>query len=155
MTMIQQTLQFLPIIIALCGLFLTLYIFTKKKSKQILVCPLNSNCDAVVNSKYSKFLGVSLEVLGMGYFTFLFLFFLSVFFVPGLINYGYFVFIIPMVAFSAFLFSIYLVLIQLLLIKQWCVWCLVSAILCITEFALILKVSPLNVKGLLMTILNI
>ena len=154
MTTAQKILQFLPVIIALGGLFLALYIFTKKKRKETLVCPLDSNCDAVVHSRYSTFLGIPLEVMGMFYFAFIFLYFLAALFLPGL-NSGYFVFIPPIMTLGAFLFSIYLVMVQMLLIKEWCAWCLVSTVLCVTEFVLILKISPLNIKGLFMAIFNI
>ena len=154
MTTAQQILRFLPIIIVLGGFFLALYIFTKKKRKETLVCPLDSNCDAVVHSRYSTFLGIPLEVMGMFYFAFIALFFLSAFFIPQL-NSGYFIFLTPIVTFGAFIFSIYLVLIQLLLIKQWCAWCLISTILCTMEFVTILTLSPLNIKGLLSAIFNI
>ena len=154
MTTTQQILQFAPIIIATGGLFLALYIFKKKKSKGTLVCPLNSNCDAVINSQYSNFLGIPLEIIGIFYFSFIFLFFLISFFILEL-NSGYFAFIPPIVTLTAFLFSIYLVMVQLILIKQWCVWCLVSTFLCAMEFIFILILSPLNIKALLSVIFNI
>ena len=154
MTTTQQILQFAPIIIALGGLFLAFYIFTKKKSKETLVCPLNSNCDAVINSQYSTFLGIPLEIIGVFYFSFIFLFFLVSFFVVGF-NSGYFAFVPPIVTLTAFLFSIYLVMVQLILIKQWCLWCLVSTFLCAMEFIFILILSPLNIKALLSAIFNI
>ena len=154
MATFQQILPFSPIIIAVGGFFLALYIFTKKKRKETLVCPLDSNCDAVVHSRYSTFLGMPLEVMGMIYFAFIALFFLSVFFVSQL-NLGYFLFLTPIMTFGAFIFSLYLVSVQLLLIKQWCAWCLVSTILCTMEFALVLTLSPLNIKGLLSAIFNI
>lgn len=147
----QKILQLLPIFVALSGFFLALYIFTKKKRKETLVCVLNSNCNAVIHSKYSTFLGAPLEILGMIYFGFITLFLLFLFFMPHF-NYGYFLFIAPMATFGAFLFSLYLGLIQVLLIKQWCVWCLVSALLCSAEFILILILSPLNIKNLLLVI---
>lgn len=154
MTATQKILQFLPVFIATGGFFLALYIFTKKKRKETLVCPLDSNCDAVVHSRYSTFLGIPLEVMGMIYFAFIALFFLSALFIPQL-NSGYFLFLTPVMTFGAFLFSIYLVSVQLLLIKQWCAWCLISTILCTMEFSLVLTLSPLNIKGLLSAIFNI
>lgn len=150
----QKILNLLPVIIATGGLFLALYIFTKKKRKEILVCPLDSDCDAVVHSRYSTFLGIPLEVMGIFYFAFIALFFLSAFFIPQL-NSSYFLLFAPAVTLGAFLFSIYLVLVQLLVIKQWCAWCLISTILCTMEFALVLTLSPLNIKGLFAAIFNI
>lgn len=154
MTIFQKIPHFLPIVIAGGGFFLAFYIFTKKKRKEKLVCPLNSDCDAVVHSQYSTFLGISLEVMGMAYFAFITIFFLSALFIPQLHS-GYFLFLTPVMTFGAFLFSIYLVSVQLLLIKQWCAWCLISTILCTMEFILVLTLSPLNIKGLFAAIFNI
>lgn len=151
MLTVQKILNLLPVIIAVGGFFLAHYIYNKKKRKEILVCPLDSNCDAVVHSRYSTFLGIPLEVMGMIYFSFITLFFLSALFIPQL-NSGYFLFIAPIMTFGAFLFSLYLVLVQLLLIKQWCAWCLISTILCTLEFATVLTISPLNIKELLSAI---
>ena len=99
-----------------------------------MVCPLKSDCNAVIYSEYSKFLGIPLEMLGMAYY--------------GLIALGYGVFTFlphlhtPSSAFAIFsltvvalLFSIYLTFIQAVNIKQWCVWCLTSAGLCLMIFA--------------------
>lgn len=148
---VQKILNLLPIIIAISGFFLAHYIYKKKKRKEVLVCPLDSNCDAVVHSRYSTFLGIPLEVMGMFYFALIGLFFLFSFFIPQLYS-GYLAFIAPAMALGAFLFSIYLVSVQLLLIKQWCVWCLISTILCTIEFATVLTLSPLNIKELLSAI---
>ena len=150
----QQILRFLPIVIALSGFFLARYIYRKKKRGETLTCPLDSDCDAVVRSQYSTFLGIPMEVIGMFYFAFITLFFLSSIFIPQF-NSGYFLFIAPVMTFGAFLFSIYLVSVQLLLIKQWCAWCLISTILCTMEFALVLTLSPLNIEGLVTAIFNI
>lgn len=150
----QQILQFLPVVIALGGFFLALYIFTKKKRKETLVCPLDSDCDAVVHSRYSTFLGIPLEVMGMFYFALIGLYFLLNIFISQLSS-GYFIFLPPVITFGAFLFSIYLVSVQLLLIRQWCAWCLISTILCTLQFALVLTISPLNIKRLLLTIFNL
>ncbi|MBU6431574.1 MAG: hypothetical protein KGJ58_04575 [Patescibacteria group bacterium] len=153
MTTTQQILRFLPIIIATAGFFLARYIFTKKRRKEKLVCLLDSDCDAVVHSRYSTFLGVPLEIFGMFYFAFIALFFLSAIFLPQL-NSPYLLIFIPAIAFVSFLFSIYLASIQILLIKEWCMWCLISTILTTLLLAAILIASHLNVKGLVVNIVN-
>lgn len=147
-------LNILPIILGTSGFFLARYIYTKKKRKEKLVCPLDSDCDAVVHSRYSTFLGIPLEDMGMFYFAFIALFYLASLFLP-LLSAPFFVFFIPFLSLTAFLFSIYLASIQLLLIKQWCAWCLISTILCAALFIAILITSPLNIKGLLAIIFKI
>lgn len=144
----------LPIILGIGGFFLARYIYSKKKRKEKLVCPLDSDCDAVVHSRYSTFLGIPLENLGMFYFVFIALFYISSLFIPFL-NSTFFALFIPLISLLAFLFSIYLAMIQLLLIKQWCVWCLVSTTISAALFIIILVISPLNIKGLLAVIFKI
>ncbi|PIR42077.1 MAG: hypothetical protein COV30_00290 [Candidatus Yanofskybacteria bacterium CG10_big_fil_rev_8_21_14_0_10_37_15] len=111
---------------AIGGFFIAVYIRHKKKYGKHLVCPIGSNCDLVVHSKYSKFLGIPVEFMGIFYY--------------GLITTIYFVItltsltISPLLFFSvllaslaAFLFSVYLTFIQLFSLKQLCTWCIVSA----------------------------
>lgn len=149
----QKILNLLPIFIAIAGFFLARYIFTKKRRKEKLVCLLDSDCDAVVHSQYSTFLGVPLEVFGMIYFAFIALFFLFAIFLPQLYS-SYFLILIPIIAFVSFLFSIYLVSIQILLIKEWCMWCLISTTLTTLLLIAVLIASPLNIKGLAVNLIH-
>lgn len=125
--MILSFFSLAPIVFALAGCVLASYIYiTKQNKKKALVCPIGGHCTAVVNSKYSKFLGVPVELMGAGYY----LLILSVYGVK-LFNPLFFsdVFMFFVTAFSvgAFFFSLYLVFIQAFTLKNWCTWCLFSA----------------------------
>lgn len=132
--MIIFTIYTIIIFIGLFGFFLASYIYHKKTKKAPLVCPLKSNCDSVINSDYSKVLGIRLEVLGMIYYAFI------------SINYGLlnavpnFAFIntdlLLVFSFFAFIFSLYLISIQAFILRQWCTWCICSAFLCTLIFGL-------------------
>lgn len=50
------------------GLIIAYYIYQTKKNKQQPICPLGSDCNAVIQSRYSKFLGIPLEYLGILYY---------------------------------------------------------------------------------------
>lgn len=116
----------LILVLSLSGFILALYIYTTKKNNtKALVCPIGGQCDAVVNSKYSKFLGIPVEIIGMVYYGLVILFY-SLRFFSSPVSDGLLFFA---TAFSvvAFLFSVYLVLIQAFSIKHWCTWCLFSA----------------------------
>ena len=115
------------------GFCLAAYIHHKKHHKQRMVCPIGSDCDVVIHSQYSKFLGVQVETLGMFYY--------------GLVTLSYFIFtFFPkfatdtntlatlIVTSAAFLFSLYLIFIQAFVLRQWCTWCLISATICVTIF---------------------
>jgi len=133
---------------AFCGLLLSFYIRHKKQSHEKMVCPLNSDCDAVIYSAYSRFLGIPVEILGFLYY--------------GLVAVGYALFLVipalasPLIIFgvltlaiAAFLFSLYLTFIQIFALKQLCTWCLMSAGLCAVIFIAAFSISELGLIPLL------
>jgi uncharacterized membrane protein len=115
-------------VLAVCGFFVAKHIYHKKRSEQPFVCPINFDCHAVVNSDYSRFMGIPVEILGMIYYGFLALAYLALLLLP--IAWPYYA-IIAFVALSlaAFIFSAYLIFIQIFAIKTYCSWCIVSAII--------------------------
>lgn len=150
----QQNIYIFPIAVAIAGFLLARYIYAKKKRKEKLVCLLDSDCDAVVHSQYSTFLGIPLEIYGMIYFALIALFFLSAIFIPNLYS-PYLQIIILIIAFISFLFSVYLAFIQIILIREWCMWCLISTILTTLLLVAVLITSPLSIKNLLFAFLNL
>lgn len=113
---------------ALGGLGVSIYIRHTKRHNKQLVCPVGSNCNVVITSHYSKFLGVSLEYWGMLYYGVLLASYAFLVFAPGFLPQmllsGLFLLTV-----SAFLFSLYLLFVQAFILRQWCIWCLLSAIL--------------------------
>ena len=121
------------VFVALGGLGVASYIHYTKKCSKPLVCLMGSDCDVVINSRYSKFLGVSLEYWGIFYYStiiisyiFLILYF---YLIPEIVLLG-----LVIVTTGAFIFSLYLLFVQAFLLKQWCIWCLLSAMLSIVIF---------------------
>lgn len=145
----MNLIYFIPIILSLSGFVLALYIYTTKKSKEKkpLVCPIGGTCDTVVNSKYSKFLGFPVELMGMGYYGLVILFYTAR--LLGFEMSQEFIFIAVSFSILAFLFSVYLVLVQAFSIKHWCTWCLFSA--AFTTFIAIFSVfvTEINLTPLL------
>ena len=130
------------------GFLLAFCIRHKKQAHEKMICPLDSDCDAVIYSDYSKFLGIPLEIIGLWYY--------------GIIAVSYTLFLVipafaaPTVVFgvliltiAAFLFSLYLTFIQAFAIRQWCTWCLISAGLCAVIFATALGASEFSFVSLL------
>src|SRR3989338_6874072 len=130
----QSAAYTILIFLSFSGFLIANYIRHHKKNvKEVLVCPLKANCDTVIHSDYSKFLGVPVEILGILYY--------------GLIavSYGLFI-VLPETATSstlffvhsasalAFIFSIYLTLVQAFALKNWCTWCIVSAVISASIF---------------------
>lgn len=116
-----------PVLFGLAGLILALYIYTTKQNKaKVLVCPIGGHCDAVVNSKYSKFLGVSVELMGALYYAFIIIVYSLIAIFPDLFP-AEILFFVTSFSVLAFFFSLYLVFIQAFTLKNWCTWCLFSA----------------------------
>jgi uncharacterized membrane protein len=136
------------ILSAIGGFILSYYIFTKKRARAALVCPVGSDCSAVIHSEYSQFFGIPVEVFGMFYYAAIAVGYLSILSYPAIalseISFGLF----AMTA-VAFLFSLYLVTIQAFALRQWCVWCLVSALISSLLFFAALPLSGFSFVALL------
>ncbi|MDP3731164.1 MAG: vitamin K epoxide reductase family protein [bacterium] len=143
-----MTFYYISILAALGGFFLAFYIHRKKTAHRPLVCPLKSNCDAVIHSRYSKFFGIPVELLGMFYYVLvaasyvIFLKFPEL--MPSVVVFG-----VLFMTSAAFVFSLYLTFIQAFVLKQWCTWCLMSAGLCTVIFVSVLSGSGFGPVSLL------
>ncbi len=118
---------------ALAGLFVASYIRSKKADTKPFVCPLGSDCAAVIHSPYSTFLGIPVEMLGIVYYALVVIMHLALL-ASGGGRPETLVFFSILASAAAFLFSGYLTFIQAVSLKQWCTWCLTSAALCVVIF---------------------
>ena len=127
------------VVLGVCGFFIAKYIHKHKKQNTPLVCPIRFDCHTVVHSDYSKFFGIPVEILGMMYYAFttgvyfVFVFFPQIFFA---INYDILSTIFLSISLVAFLFSTYLIAVQIFILKKGCSWCIVSAFICLAIFIL-------------------
>jgi uncharacterized membrane protein len=119
----------------LMGLFIAFYIAYSKKNAHPLACPLKGRCEEVITSKYSKFLGIPVEYLGISYYLFTFITY-SLFIFVNQFFYEHYLFalLVMLISAGAFLFSVYLTAIQLFVLKWLCTWCLISAMICTVIF---------------------
>lgn len=131
----------LTVVAAFGGLMLTVYIHEKKRHHAPMVCPLGSDCSKVIDSEFSKFLGVPVELWGMAYYATIFATYCTFLMVPPSLDWGLLLLVIPL-SLGAFLFSGYLTFIQAFSLKQWCTWCLSSAGLSTFIFLLTLLSIP-------------
>ncbi len=115
------------------GLGVACYIYTTKRSYAKLVCPVGSDCNVVITSRYAKFLGVPLEYWGMFYYSIVVIAYAILIFSPRLLSAPLLSGLMALTA-AAFLFSLYLLFVQAFLLRQWCIWCLLSAMLSIAIF---------------------
>lgn len=127
------------------GFAVAFYIYRKKRRKEVLMCPLNAKCDTVIESSYSKFFGIPVEALGMTYYALVGLFYILCLFVPSLHEHSLALAVL-FLSTGALFFSGYLTLIQAIVLRDWCSWCLISAGLSalIFVFSLFSLLDPLT-----------
>jgi uncharacterized membrane protein len=119
---------FLTIFVSLAGLVLAGYIYNTKSKQENLVCPLEGSCDAVVQSKYSRFVGLPVELLGVMYYGFTTILYALFFF--DILPYTAGISLVSvLLGISGGLFSLYLIAVQAFILRQWCTWCVGSAFL--------------------------
>ncbi len=110
---------------AIIGFCIALYIYRKQKAKKPLMCPRKSPCETVITSPQATTHGISNTVLGM-------VFYATALFLILCIIVGGRSFIaelaLLLLGTAGFAFSFYLVRVQQQVIKQWCIWCLGSAV---------------------------
>ncbi|HBU07356.1 MAG TPA: hypothetical protein DEB09_04715 [Candidatus Magasanikbacteria bacterium] len=109
------------VVICILGIMDTIYLINKNKEGKHLVCPINGNCNAVLQSEWNKFLGVKNEVWGL-------LYYLGVFSLAILFYYNFLpIEILLLITGLGVLYSAFLTGIQIFKIKEYCVFCLSSA----------------------------
>ena len=89
------------------GLGVALYIYYTKKHYKQLVCPIGSDRNAVITSRYANFLGVPLEYWGIFYCAVIIAVYIILIFAPWIIQ-DLFLCGIKLFTTTALLFSLYL-----------------------------------------------
>ena len=128
------------IVVAFGGLSIANLIHHKRKYGHQLVCPIGTDCDPVIYSKYSRLFRVPLETVGAIYYTIVVLTYATFQVTPDLHSPGAALVLLELTT-VALLFSIYLTCVQAFALKQWCTWCLFSAIICLIIFLIEFQVA--------------
>lgn len=111
------------LILASLGALITLYISIAHLMKKNVACPINSkHCNIVLNSKYSRTLGIKNEIIGFTYYT-------AIILVAILFQTQTNIAALKIVSSIAALYSIYLFGIQVTKIKKYCSWCITTALI--------------------------
>jgi uncharacterized membrane protein len=121
-------------VLGVCGFLVARHIYKHKNNNQSpLVCPIKFDCHAVTHSDYSKLFGIPVEILGMFYYALISLAYLFLILTAGAVPATLVGFII-LISLAAFLFSVYLIAVQIFILKKGCSWCIVSALICFLIF---------------------
>ena len=98
-----------------------------KKHNRQMSCPMGGNCQEVVDSSYGTIFGLSNDLLGIAFYIGLAaLLLINLYYQPWSLWTGRLA-LIGMAL--AFLFTNYLLCIQVFILKKWCFWCIISAVI--------------------------
>lgn len=115
------------IVLSLGGMIDSGYLFYKHRQKNPLVCPLNHDCSIVTESRWAHIFGIRNEVLGFLFYLGVFVSILVTISAPSTAPFIYkFLFAATGLG---ILFSFFLVAVQKYVIKNYCFYCLISAVL--------------------------
>ena len=119
-----MTLEFIVslIVLAILGIFDSGYLIKKRVKKQPLSCPINGECEKVVESKWNAIFFIKNDILGLLYYFLILFLVLYLFFISEKL-----LFLIKILSGASLLFSLFLVFIQAKIIKRYCFYCLISA----------------------------
>lgn len=132
----ETLIQIAIFILGLCGFLVARHIYKhKNNNRNPLICPIRFDCHAVTHSDYSKFFGMPVEILGMAYYGLISLSYLLFIFLPALLP-DFLADFMAVLSMIAFIFSIYLIFVQIFILKKGCSWCFVSAFISILIFIL-------------------
>lgn len=113
---------------AIGGFSVSAYIYQTVQRKKTLTCPIGHTCDSVVHSKYGETFGFKNTLLGMLYYGGI-----ALIYVLEIIEEIQFIphkqYLLLGITTGAFFFSLYLIYIQAFVLKEWCSWCVLSALL--------------------------
>lgn len=96
---------------------------------------LGEDCNKVIYSRYAITLGVPNTLIGMFYYGALTI---SYGFLAALPQFQtpFFLLALRLVTGLAAFFSVYLIFVQIIMLKEWCEWCLLSTLLSVAIFVL-------------------
>ena len=122
--------------VALVGVFIAIYMLLYKLGVLgTVICGSSGGCEIVQASRYAYFLGIPVAAWGLlGYLLMLGVALAGI--QPGLVGARWVALALLVLTGGAFLFSIYLSLLEEFVIGAWCRWCIASAIVSTVAFVL-------------------
>jgi uncharacterized membrane protein len=146
-TQSRDILRIVSLILIAIGIAISGYLSYTKLTNTSVVCSESGaiNCEVVQTSSYSKFLGIDVAYLGLAAYLFLGALVLLENRIGFLQEYG--ITLVFGVTLFAFLFSMWLVYVQVALLQALCLWCLGHEI----TMTLLFIVSGLRLRQMLNT----
>ena len=122
--MVQLEFVVSLIVLVILGIFDSGYLIKKRVKKQPLSCPINGGCEKVVESRWNAIFFIKNDVLGLFYYILILFLALYLFFTSEKL-----LFLTKLISGASLLFSLFLVFIQVKIIKEYCFYCLISALI--------------------------
>lgn len=113
------------IFLSLTGLYIAGYIYHHKIHLKAMICAPHHGCDNVIHSKFSTLLKIDNSVLGMFYYSFMFVAVISLFLFNQSLPSQSALFLASIAIIGA-AYSWLLIIIMLFTLKNRCLWCLGS-----------------------------
>ena len=119
------------LILSFAGFIDAAYVTVKFYLSSPLSCAFFENCNQVINSSYAKIFGAPISLLGAVFYLTIFL--LSVYYLD--VKRQQALKAIFFLTALGFIFSLYLLYVQAFLLNQFCLYCLISAIISMLLFS--------------------
>jgi len=132
----MTTIWILPL--AIIGLIISGYLLYKRTRKEPVACLMGEDCNKVVRSKYSRMFGVPNALLGVIYYIILSALILLALYTT--ISWPFRTILLILTGLGV-LFYLVMIYIQFYKIKEWCGYCLISAIITVAMFVIELLIK--------------
>lgn len=124
----NMNITFILIVTIVLGIINASYLYWQGLRKQRhglpMVCPVGGKCENVVFSRFGTTLGVKNEILGLFYYFSLLILVALMFFLPHLS--GIAIGLLLLSSGFALVFSTYLLFVQILVLRDYCSWCILA-----------------------------
>ena len=108
------------VVLALAGFLISFYLTLTHFRNQIPPCYVTSGCESVVTSRYATIVGIPLSLIGTIFFTIMFYLGISLLTGPSKMVVRTF----DLLAFAGILAAVVLFLLQAVVLKAYCIYCL-------------------------------
>ncbi|MCJ7797805.1 MAG: hypothetical protein MUQ56_13780 [Thermoleophilia bacterium] len=119
------------VVLALAGFLISFYLALTHYRNLIPPCYVTSGCESVVTSRYSTILGIPLSLLGTAFFAVMF--YLGISLITGppkMVMRAY-----ELLAFGGILAAVLLFLLQAVVLKAYCIYCLGTEVIALLIWA--------------------
>ncbi len=141
---ILRKLIFAIILLGLIGLIDAIYLTTKYYTQSSVFCSwLNNGCDLVTSSRYASFWGIPIALVGAIYYALIIFLAVSLGHKSRPVVWNY----VSILSAGGFMFSLWLLYLQIFIIRAICFYCIISAAASILIFIISLIYSLKNNKN--------